>query len=204
MHTKRNRILETAEREFLQHGFDGTSIDTIVDHIGGSKSTVYAHFRDKAILFAEALTGIRREIDFSLADFRQRVSSRTQDSLVCLVIELISVQYHERALHLLRLVISESDRFPEVARQYYDEGLATLVSQTSGFLAECRDAGAHFAGTTDAASELMLSLTHGPAEMRILLGLDPPPDPAGTVRRAEMIVARFVDLVRWQDAPEGV
>jgi AcrR family transcriptional regulator len=203
MTTKRARILETAEREFLEHGFDGTSIDAIVDHIGGSKSTVYTHFRDKSILFAEALAGIQQEIDFSLTGFRQRVSSWTQESLVFLVIELIGVQYHKRALHLLRLVISESDRFPEVARQYYDEGLATLVSQTSVYLAECRDAGAHFVGTTDAAGELMLSLTHGPAEMRILLGLAPPPDPTETVRRAETIVARFVDLVRWQDPSQG-
>ena len=203
MATKRARILETAEREFLRHGFDGTSIDAIVDHVGGSKSTVYAHFRDKSILFAEALAGIRREIDFSLTNFRQGVWPWTQESLVLLTIELINVQYHERALHLLRVVISESERFPEVARQYYDEGFVALVSQTSEFLAECRDSGAQFIGTASAAGELLLSLTRGPEEMRIILGLDPPPDPARSVVRAESIVARFADLVRWEDAPPG-
>lgn len=199
--SKRSRILDTAEREFLEHGFDGTSIDAIVEQAGGSKSTVYAHFRDKAILFAEALAAIRREIDFSLTRFRDAAPPPTAEALVLLAVELISVQYHQRALHLFRVIIAESDRFPEVARQYYHEGPAELVQQIASFLQECRAGGARFAGTSQQAAELLVSLSQGPRQTRILMGLDPPPDPQTTVEFAETIVARLVELVRWKDAP---
>lgn len=199
--SKRSRILDTAEREFLEHGFDGTSIDTIVERAGGSKSTVYAHFRDKAILFSEALTAIRREIDFSLSRFRDRAPTPTAEALILLTVELVAAQYHERALHLFRVIIAESDRFPEVARQYYDEGPAELVRQIASFLRECRHAGAHFTGTPEQGAELLVSLSRGPRQMRILMGLEPAPDPQTTAEFAEEIVERFVGLVAWIDAP---
>jgi AcrR family transcriptional regulator len=199
--SKRTRILDIAEREFLEHGFDGTSIDSIVEHAGGSKSTVYAHFRDKSILFAEALAGIRQEIDFSLTRFRDTSPAHSAEALVLMAVELISVQYHERALHLLRVIIAESDRFPEVAHQYYHHGPAELTRQVAAFLDESRRFGARFNGTTEHAAELLLSLSQGPRQMRILMGLEPPPDPQTTAEFAEEIVERFVSLVAWIDAP---
>lgn len=199
--SKRDRILGTAEREFLEHGFDGTSIDTIVEHAGGSKSTVYAHFRDKSILFAEALAAIRREIDFSLSHFHAASPPATTEALILLSVELISVQYHQRALHLLRVIIAEADRFPDVARQYYEEGPAELVRQISMFFDTCRRSGARFSGTPEHAAELLVSLSQGPRQMRILMGLEPPPDPETTVAYAESMVERLVNLLNWSDAP---
>ncbi|MFW5695903.1 MAG: TetR/AcrR family transcriptional regulator [Alkalispirochaeta sp.] len=199
--SKRDRILSTAEREFLEHGFDGTSIDTIVEHTGGSKSTVYAHFRDKSILFAEALAQIRHEIDFSLSRFRSSTPGHTSEALLLLIVELLSVQFHERALHLFRVVVSESNRFPEVARQYFEEGPAEIVRHIEAFLAESRQAGAHFRGDAAAGAELLFSLSRGPRQMRVLLGLDPPPTPRITVLRAEQILAHFVELIHWSDPP---
>ncbi|HKK49095.1 MAG TPA: TetR/AcrR family transcriptional regulator [Alkalispirochaeta sp.] len=200
--SKRNRILSTAEQQFLERGFDGTSIDTIVEQAGGSKSTVYAHFRDKSILFAEALAEIRHEIDFSLSRFRASAPGYTTEALLLLTVELISVQFHQRALHLFRVVVSESNRFPEVARQYYEEGPAELVSQIGDFLSESLQAGAIHTGTAQAAAELLFSLSRGHRHMRVLLGLDPPPTPARTVAYAEEIVTRFVELVNWRDPPQ--
>ncbi|MFW5826942.1 MAG: TetR/AcrR family transcriptional regulator [Alkalispirochaeta sp.] len=199
--SKRDRILSTAEREFLEHGFDGTSIDTIVEHTGGSKSTVYAHFRDKSILFAEALAQIRHDIDFSLSRFRASAPGHTAEALLLLIVELLSVQFHERALHLYRVVVSESKRFPEVARQYFEEGPAELVAQAESFLHECRQAGARYRGSPAEAAELLVSLSRGTPQMRILLGMEPPPPPETTVAQAEAILARFGELVNWNDPP---
>lgn len=51
---KRAAILEAAEGLFLQHGFEGVSMDQIAAAAGVSKLTVYSHFGDKDALFTEA------------------------------------------------------------------------------------------------------------------------------------------------------
>lgn len=51
---KRAAILEAAERLFLQHGFEGVSMDQIAATAEVSKLTVYSHFGDKDALFTEA------------------------------------------------------------------------------------------------------------------------------------------------------
>lgn len=42
------QILDTAQRLFLEKGYDNTTIQDIVDHLDGlSKGAVYHHFRSK-------------------------------------------------------------------------------------------------------------------------------------------------------------
>ena len=42
------KILDTAQQLFLEKGYDNTTIQDIVDHLGGlSKGAVYHHFKSK-------------------------------------------------------------------------------------------------------------------------------------------------------------
>ncbi|MDE2407112.1 MAG: TetR/AcrR family transcriptional regulator [Xanthomonadaceae bacterium] len=52
---KRAAILDAAKCLFVQHGFNGVSMDQIAAEAGVSKLTVYSHFGDKDRLFAEAV-----------------------------------------------------------------------------------------------------------------------------------------------------
>ena len=48
----RNQILDVAQRLFLEKGYDGTSIQDIVDGLGGmTKGAVYYHFPSKTAIF---------------------------------------------------------------------------------------------------------------------------------------------------------
>lgn len=51
---RRASILETAAREFGEHGFEGASLNRILAAAGVSKGAAYYYFEDKADLFAEA------------------------------------------------------------------------------------------------------------------------------------------------------
>jgi TetR/AcrR family transcriptional repressor of mexJK operon len=52
---KRQAILESAKRLFLEQGYDGSSMDAIAKAAGVSKLTVYNHFHDKENLFVAAV-----------------------------------------------------------------------------------------------------------------------------------------------------
>ena len=47
----RHRILETAAAEFAARGFEGTSLNQLIDRLGISKGSFYYYFDDKADLF---------------------------------------------------------------------------------------------------------------------------------------------------------
>src|SRR5947199_10632851 len=48
---KRQQILDGARKVFLEHGFDGASVNDIVRVTGVSKGTIYAYFSGKERLF---------------------------------------------------------------------------------------------------------------------------------------------------------
>lgn len=48
---RQKRLFETAAEEFAAHGFDGASLNRILEKSGMSKSSLYYYFDDKADLF---------------------------------------------------------------------------------------------------------------------------------------------------------
>ena len=57
----RQQILETAQRLFLDRGYDATSLQMIADEMGLTKAAVYYHFRAKSdILHATIKPGVER------------------------------------------------------------------------------------------------------------------------------------------------
>lgn len=52
----RAHIVETARKMFNQHGFEGVSIDAIMDRAGLTRGGFYNHFKNKEALYSEAVT----------------------------------------------------------------------------------------------------------------------------------------------------
>jgi AcrR family transcriptional regulator len=69
---KRERILEASAHEFAAHGFDGASLNRILERAEISKGAAYYYFDDKADLFATVVRHYWDEtlgqVDFSLAE----------------------------------------------------------------------------------------------------------------------------------------
>jgi len=55
MSAKREKLIETALELFAKNGFHATGIDTILEHAGVAKKTLYTHFRTKDELILAAL-----------------------------------------------------------------------------------------------------------------------------------------------------
>ncbi|HET7631625.1 MAG TPA: TetR/AcrR family transcriptional regulator [Gemmatimonadaceae bacterium] len=49
---KQHRLFEAAADEFSSHGFEGASLNRIIDRAGMSKGSLYYYFNDKSDLFA--------------------------------------------------------------------------------------------------------------------------------------------------------
>lgn len=73
---KRERILEAAAREFAAHGFEGASLNQILDQAGISKGAAYYYFDDKADLF---ITAVSHYSQIMLGDFTLNMDALTAD-----------------------------------------------------------------------------------------------------------------------------
>lgn len=178
MTDKHTRILEAAEREFLEHGYEAASIDAIVADAGGSKSTVYSHFGDKTRLFAETLARVRQELDFTLPHTADISVDDPVEALTVVGIEFLTTLFSVRALHLFRTVIAESGRFPAVARQLMDDGYSVAVARIEDLFASIGGSGRCDVGDPGEATERFVALLAGERHLRLLMGIGDPPGPS--------------------------
>lgn len=133
---KHRAIVEAATTAFLDKGYDGTSMDEIAAIAAVSKQTVYKHFADKETLFAEIVLAtteqvnqIVRLVTDSLSD-----SQNLAEDLGELARRFITVLMQPQILRLRRMVISSANRFPDLGRTWYEQGLErALAAMASAF-----------------------------------------------------------------------
>ena len=114
---KANAILSGAMKQFLIHGFAATSMDRVATAAGVSKATVYNHFQDKKALF-NAL--VRRMAQEHCASVMPEPLHGNPEVVLRHYAETMletSTQNHE-FLAFVRLVIGESERFPELSHTF--------------------------------------------------------------------------------------
>ncbi|MEM1292723.1 MAG: TetR/AcrR family transcriptional regulator [Cyanobacteria bacterium P01_H01_bin.162] len=131
---KGKAILEGAFQVFLGQGYAAASMDRIAAAAGVSKSTLYSNFQDKQGLFLalmRAVTSANRQVVFELlskSDLEDRpdVVLRRLANLM-----LDGLSNNQPLLSLMRLIIGESERFPDVAKTFILEIQQPMIEQLS-------------------------------------------------------------------------
>ncbi len=65
---RRRAMLDAATQAFLEHGFEGTTLDMVIERAGGSRGTLYSSFGGKEGLFAAVIAHMIEEIFDDSAD----------------------------------------------------------------------------------------------------------------------------------------
>ncbi|MPZ00175.1 MAG: TetR family transcriptional regulator [Actinophytocola sp.] len=137
---KRRAIIDEATALFLRNGYQGTSMDEVAARAAVSKQTVYKNFADKEKLFTEIIRGVADSSERILQELSEVLHTADvgaddlDDVLTELAQRYLSAVLQPRVMRLRRLVIAEADRFPELARYYYDKAPARAVKVLAGEL----------------------------------------------------------------------
>ncbi|MCP6761050.1 MAG: TetR/AcrR family transcriptional regulator [Fischerella sp. CENA71] len=115
---KQEQILQGAMHVFLKSGYAGTSMDRVSAEAGVSKQTIYSHFRDKKGLFKaliERLTIGNFQSLFRDSEFKDDPSVFLRELATIFFTKVVDNYDY---LPLLRLILAESENFPELAKLY--------------------------------------------------------------------------------------
>jgi TetR/AcrR family transcriptional regulator, mexJK operon transcriptional repressor len=119
---KREQIRTAAEHLFLDSGFGETSMDAVTAAAGVSKQTLYRYYKTKAALFADVLGQLIAEPEPLVKDLPAKSHLRTRANLKTLLTSLsqdyLARVLEPRQLALLRIVIAEGSRFPELTESF--------------------------------------------------------------------------------------
>ena len=124
---RNSKLQKVAGELFLKRGYEGVTIDKIVELAGGSKSTVYSEFGGKCGLFISSIESLCREANEPLAKI-DYTGLNLEESLKKLSFQILKLISTKRSVDLHRLAIGEAANCPEVGEAWYTYGPVRTAS----------------------------------------------------------------------------
>lgn len=187
------RLQTTAAEMFLSCGYEGVSVDGLINRVGGSRRNVYGPCGGKQGLFVATVADLCGEIAQALAALPM-AEAPVRSGLVLYGRCLLALVLQPRMLAMHRLMVSEGQRFPELARSLCQTGRDNAAAALGQWL------GAHQARgelrdqlpPVELAQSFIHLVVSGP-QLRALVGeLRPGWTPAGIAQHVDHIVDLFL------------
>jgi AcrR family transcriptional regulator len=188
---KQAQVLAGATIVFARDGYEGASMSDIARAAGVSKGTLYNYFDSKAELFAayvqqecrQKLTILMSatDSDDSPAEVLSRIATR-----------MLEITLSPSGLTVYRVVIAEAEKFPNLARTFYEAGPARVMAFLSTWLAEETRRGRLAVPDPDLAAEQFLALCQTRLAIRRKLAMIESPSAAEVQHIAAATVSMFL------------
>lgn len=160
----RNReLLDHALDLFLERGFEGTTIEAIIDDLGMARRTVYARYGDKITLFKAAL---QRAIDDWVVPDEQLRAAETDDfdeTMLAIARLMVGHAMSPAGMRLTRIAHAEVIRMPEIGT-YLSE---RTERRAMAYLTDLFRRRLALAQPEDAAKAFMLLIVDGAFQARV-------------------------------------
>ncbi|MGB6537496.1 MAG: TetR/AcrR family transcriptional regulator [Xanthobacteraceae bacterium] len=123
-------IIEAAFAEFSRNGYATTTLERIAERAGVTKGTIYVYFENKEHLFISMVEESTKAAHETVQEMYETHEGST--------VELLRAQFSfiyrhivedKRRREVVRMLIAEASRFPELADHYYDEILRPCLDQ---------------------------------------------------------------------------
>jgi TetR/AcrR family transcriptional repressor of mexJK operon len=172
---KRQGVLDAATALFMAQGYGAVSMDAIARAAGVSKATLYAYFSSKDQLFA-TIIGDACLQNMAGATILPGAETDLRTALIDFAGRLLRFLLEDRALAIHRVVMSESVRFPELGRAFYDNGPGMFRRLFGEWLTAQTEAGRLNVPNPILAADQFIGLLRGGLYLRATLGLELPTD----------------------------
>jgi AcrR family transcriptional regulator len=118
---RRHAIVAAALAEFSEKGFAAARLEDVASRAGVAKGTIYLHFPDKRALFQGIVQEVIGPALAALESQAPEPGERARDYLERVMLPLAIGLATSPRREVIRLLIAEGTRFPDVAEVYYRE-----------------------------------------------------------------------------------
>ena len=191
---RRAEIVSVAERVFLKRGFADTTMQMIASLAGGSKETLYRHFASKEALFAE-IVGRRAALISGPGSALAR-DEEPKTALAELGLSLMRLIMQSDTSSLLKIVVAEASRSPQLAKVFYARGPGATLDKLTGYLRVATRRGQLDCSQPLLAAKLFIGSVVAQHHLHVLIGA-PPAAPSESEMRKHVNAAVMMFLARY-------
>lgn len=189
---KRNAILLAAARLFLESGYEPVSMDAIAEAANASKRTVYSYFNSKKELFSDIIIAHCSSMG-GIALPEHAAGHDPRRVLTDFGRVFLRMITSPRAVALMRVIVREAERMPEVGRIFFQSGPARHIGKLADYLRQAEIEGKLKVDDPMQAAFLFMSIIKAPFHLQQLCGLiDETPPPAAIERAVKQAVDFFL------------
>jgi TetR/AcrR family transcriptional regulator, mexJK operon transcriptional repressor len=154
---KQEQILRGAAAVFAEDGYEGASMSRIAARAGVSKGTLYNYFDGKAEMFAAWIT---LECQRTMVHMFDTAANEGEVSAVLrrIGLQMLRVMISPAGITMNRMAVSESQKFPELARAFYNAGPARATRHMADWLQAHTGAGRLFIPDAEFAAQQFFAL----------------------------------------------
>ena len=191
---KYDQVLDGAWHVFRRDGFEGASVDDIAREAGVSKATLYSYFPDKRLLFLEVARGecCRQANETSVLI---TCGAAPREVLTITATRMVDFFLSDFGLRVFRICVAESDRFPEIGREFYANGPALARARMVEYFHDAEARGQLKIEDKQLAADQFAELCKSDLLPRLVFGIGAKITPADRKRvidgAVDMFMARY-------------
>lgn len=167
---KYEQVVDGAATVFMRDGFEGASVDAIAREASVSKATLYSYFPDKKLLFIEvAQREIQKQAEVNLDD--AHFAAPPREVLTASGRGFLNLIICDFGLSVCRVVIAESERFPEIGEAFYANGPQQMEDRLIRYFEAAEARGELRISDKAFAAHQFMELTKAGGFLKRLLGM---------------------------------
>lgn len=121
-------ILQAAFSEFVEKGFMAARVEDIARRVGVTKGTVYFYFDTKERLFEESMAQVTTAIAQEICSIQLDSRGSHVEQLKSFIVAVYAMMArHPEGRELVRLLVAEAPRFPDLIEKHHDSFIAPGV-----------------------------------------------------------------------------
>jgi AcrR family transcriptional regulator len=166
---RKQRVLDVATELFIRHGFADTTLDAIGRGAGVAKRTIYHHIGDKEAVFRAIFNRRSISVKIHVPD----TSDMSVAGRLTTVANTLLSQYIDEdgvIAGLQRLLITESQRFPDLAEQVIGSARKVRVDSLTALFDQMAAEGLIEPDDSHLSAELFFDVVVGSSAYHMMIG----------------------------------
>ena len=185
-------IFDVARQEFAASGYASSSMESVARRAGISTKTLYRLVPNKAALFEEMITD-RLDKFVSKVRLRPCQGTEIEAALREALFACAELVLNSDVLALQRMVLAESDRFPEISQTFYTKAMRRTVATLARWLEAEKERGLIAVEDPEIAAGMLMGMLAFEPQRAVLFGRKPSPGRKDIETRVQICARLFLE-----------